>query len=483
MSQSNETLEPRAQGSGLTRDVGSQHYDALIIGSGQGGGPLSTALVASGRKVALIERVHIGGCCLNEGCTPTKTMIASGRAAYVARRGPEFGVNTGEIMVDMVRVRQRKRDIVKEFTSHSEHAIRAGGVEIIWGEASFTGPKAVRVPLWDGGALDLSADLIVLDTGARPAMPPIPGIDSVHALDSTTIMELDVVPEHLIVVGGGYIGLEFGELFLRLGSKVTVVQMGPQIMGPREDPDIAQCMCDILTEDGMTILLETTTEHLEPDGKGGVRLTVDCKTGRHEITGSHLLVAAGRKPNTEALNLAAAGIETGPHGHIKVNDKLETGVPGVYAVGDCAGQPQFTHISYDDFRILRENLLHGGNRTTKDRLIPYTMFTDPQLGCVGINETTARTQGLKIRVAKIPMYYVARAVEVDEYRGMMKAVVDAETDQILGFAVIGIEGGEIMAMVELAMLGKLPYTTLRDGIFAHPTLAEGLNTLFWNFVE
>src|SRR5947209_6678284 len=286
---------PKTQDSQLK----TNHYDALIIGSGQGGGPLSTALVASGRKVALIERIHIGGTCLNDGCTPTKTMIASGRAAYIARRGPEYGVHTGDVSVDMVRVRQRKRDIVRDFTTHSEQAIRAGGVDIIFGEASFTGPKSLRVALRDGGSLDLSAELIVLDTGARPAMPPIPDLDSVHALDSTTIMELDVVPEHLVVVGGGYIGLEFGELFLRLGSKVTVVQMGHQIMGPHEDPDIAQCMYDILTEDGMTIMLETTTEHLEPHGENGVRLTVDCKTGRHQITGSHLLLAAGRTPNTE----------------------------------------------------------------------------------------------------------------------------------------------------------------------------------------
>jgi pyruvate/2-oxoglutarate dehydrogenase complex dihydrolipoamide dehydrogenase (E3) component len=478
MSQNDERPEPIAQGSGLRAQ-----YDALIIGSGQGGGPLSTALVAAGRKVALIERVHIGGCCLNEGCTPTKTMIASGRAAYLARRGPDYGVHTGDVSVDMVKVRERKRTIVKEFTSHSEAAIRAGGVDIVWGEASFTGPKSVRVALRDGGTLDLSAELIVLDTGGRPAKPSIPGLDTVHILDSTSIMELGVVPEHLVVVGGGYIGLEFGELFLRLGSKVTVVQMGTQIMGPREDPDIAQCMYDILTEDGMNILLETTTELLEPDGNGGVHLTVDCKTGRHEISGSHLLIATGRTPNTESLNLPAAGIDTGPHGHITVNDRLETSVAGVYAIGDCAGQPQFTHISYDDFRILRDNLIHGGNRTTRNRLVPYTMFTDPQLGRIGLSETDARKQGRNIKVAKIPMYYVARAVEVDEYRGMMKAVVDADTDEIIGFAVIGIEGGEIMAMVEIAMMGKLPYTTLRDGIFAHPTLAEGLNTLFWNFVE
>jgi pyruvate/2-oxoglutarate dehydrogenase complex dihydrolipoamide dehydrogenase (E3) component len=477
MNLSDRGPELRAQGSG------PRHYDSLLIGSGQGAGPLATTLVKAGRTVALIERQHIGGCCLNEGCTPTKTMIASGLAARAARHGRLLGVHTGEITVDMPRVRQRKRDIVTEFVSHSTQAILAGGVEIIRGEAAFTGPKSVRVELEDGRSLDLTADLIVIDTGGRPAKPSIPGLESVHALDSTSIMELDVVPEHLVVIGGGYIGLEFGQLFLRLGSKVTVVQMGPQIMGPHEDPDIAECMYDILTGEGMEILLETTTEQLEPDGHGGVRLTVDCKTGRHEIAGSHLLIAAGRVPNTEALNLAAAGIEVGKHGHVKVNERLETTVPGVYAIGDCAGQPQFTHISYDDFRILRANLLEGGNRTTKDRLVPYTMFTDPQLGRIGPSETEARKQGRNIKVAKIPMTYVARAIELAQDRGMMKAVVDADTDQIIGFAALGIEGGEIMAMMEIAMMGNLPYTTLRDGVFAHPTLAEGLNTLFSNFEQ
>ncbi|MGZ3581279.1 MAG: mercuric reductase [Ktedonobacterales bacterium] len=461
----------------------SEHYDAIVIGAGQGGGPLSTALARAGRKTAIIEREHVGGTCINEGCTPTKTMIASGRAAYMARRGPDYGVHTGQISVDMVKVRQRKRDIVESFRSGSEQSITSTpGVDLLMGEARFTGPKMLEVQLRTGETCRLSAELFFLNTGCRPATPKVPGIDRVHTLNSTTIMELDVVPEHLLVMGGGYVGLEFGQLFRRLGSRVTIVHRGKHLLA-HEDADVAEEVAKILREDGIEILLETDVVRAHEAEAGAIRIGVRDSERERTLEGSHLLVATGRVPNVEALNLEAAGVETDKHGYIKVDERLQTNVPGIYALGDVKGGPAFTHISYDDFRVIRTNVIEGGNASIKNRLVPYVVFIDPQFGRVGLSEDEARTEGRSIRVAKMPMNYAARALEVDEPRGVMKAVVDAETKQILGFAMLGIEGGEIMSAVELAMLGHLPYTVLRDAIFAHPTLAESLNSLFTGLDE
>jgi pyruvate/2-oxoglutarate dehydrogenase complex dihydrolipoamide dehydrogenase (E3) component len=457
------------------------HYQAIVIGSGQGGNPLCLALATAGLRTALIERSHIGGTCINEGCTPTKTMIASGRVAYLARRGKDYGVRTGEIRIDMQRVRQRKRDIVERFRSGGEKRLeQTANLDLIFGEASFAGPKTITVRLKDGGARMLSADRIFINAGARPSVPKLEGLADVPFLDSTSIMELDAVPEHLIVLGGGYVGLEFGQLFRRLGSRVTIVQSRGQLLGG-EDADIAAEVLAILRQEGLEVLLDSKAERV---GKaaGQIQLTVRAGDESRVLQGSHLLIATGRTPNTDTLNVGAAGIATDERGFIKVNAKLETNVEGVYALGDIKDGPAFTHISYDDFRILRTNLLEKGNATTENRYVPYAVFIDPQLGRVGISETEARAQGKKFRIAKMPMNYVARALEVDESRGFMKAIVDAESGQILGAAVLGIEGGEIMSMLELAMMGHLPYTTLRDGIFAHPTLAESLNNLFAHFV-
>ncbi|GAC1402604.1 MAG: mercuric reductase [Chloroflexota bacterium] len=455
----------------------TREYDAIIIGSGQGGGPLSTALAGQNRTVALIEREHVGGTCINDGCTPTKTMIASARVAHMAAESQRYGVETGPVTVHMPAVRQRKRDLVEMFRTGSQKSIEAGNVDLIFGEARFTGPKTLEVALRDGGTRELSADLIVIDTGTRPTIPKLPGLDGTPYLTSTTIMEINEVPEHLLVLGGGYVGLEFSQMFRRFGSKVTVIQLDTTLMG-REDTDVADAVATILREDGIDILLETAATDVKQGDNGTIQLSVRTPDGNRTLTGSHLLVAVGRTPNTEALNLTAAGVETTERGFVRVNGRLETNVPGVYALGDVAGSPAFTHISYDDFRILRANLLEGGHRSTAHRLIPYTMFTDPQLGRVGLGEDEARAQGRNIQVATMPMSHVARAIEVDEQRGMMKAVVDADTGQILGCAVLGIEGGELMAMLEIAMMGNLPYTALRDGIFAHPTLAESFNNLF-----
>jgi len=454
-----------------------QKFDAIIIGDGQAGGPLSTALVKAGRKTAVIEREYAGGTCINTGCTPTKTMIASARVAYLADRAPDYGVHTGHVSTDLGAVRQRKRDIVESFRESSKSAVEEGGAEFLRGEGHFTGTRTVDVSLKTGETLHLSAGAIFLDTGTRPHIPKLPGLDSAPYLTSTTIMELDQIPEHLIIMGGGYIGLEFGQMFRRFGSRVTIVEQAPRLV-MQEDEDVSGAVADVLREDGIEVLTETTVQSVERRGEGSLRLTVKSQDGERALTGSHLLVAVGRIPNTEHLRLDAAGVNKTDKGFIAVNNRLETNVPGIYAMGEVAGSPPFTHISYDDFRIVRDNLLQGGSRTTTDRLVPYTMFIDPQLGRVGMSETQAREKGRDIKVAAMPMSQVARAIEVDETRGMVKVVVDSGTSQILGAAVLGLEGGEIMAMLEIAMMGKLPYQALQSGIFAHPTLAELLNSVF-----
>jgi pyruvate/2-oxoglutarate dehydrogenase complex dihydrolipoamide dehydrogenase (E3) component len=454
-----------------------QQFDAIVIGSGQGGTPLSMALAGAGMRTALVERKHIGGTCINEGCTPTKTMVASGRVAYLTRRAPDYGVHTGPVSVDMAKVRKRKRDIVDSFRNGSQSRIeKTANLELIFGDASFSGSKTVSVRLQHGGYRTLSARYIFINAGTRASRPKLDGLDNVPFLDNASIMELDAVPDHLLILGGGYIGLEFGQLFRRLGSRVTIVQSARQLlMG--EDPDIAEEVAHILQQDGVDVMLNSKATHVEQSGTN-IRLQALSEHASTTLDGSHLLVATGRAPNSDTLNLAAAGVQTSDRGFIQVNDRLETTAEGVYALGDIKGGPAFTHISYDDFRIIRSNLIEKKTASTKNRQVPYTLFIDPQLGRVGLTESEARKQGRSIRVAKLPMTHVARALEVDETRGFMKAVVDAESNQILGAAILGLEGGEVMAALEIAMMGKLPYTALRDGTFAHPTLVESLNNLF-----
>ena len=456
-----------------------ESFDAIIIGSGQGGNPLAEALIAAGKKTAMIERQDVGGTCINRGCSPTKTMVASARVAYLARRGSDYGVNLGSVAVDMGRVRERKRAIVSSFRQSRENRLAKVHADLVRGEASFVGPRQLRVALRDGGERRLTATQIFIDTGTSSAVPSIPGIDTVPHLDNDSIMELDRVPEHLVILGGGYIGVEFSQMFRRFGSKVTVIQRGPQLLG-EEDEDVVAEVAKILREDGIEILLNARTQKIT-QANGGIRLELTVEGKAQTVDGSDLLVATGRVPNTAALKPAAGGIETDERDFIRANERLETTAPGVYVIGDVKGGPQFTHISYDDYRILKTNLLDGGQRTTHDRMVPYTVFMDPQLGRVGMTEKEAQKSGRKIRVARMPMTSVARALEADETRGLMKAIVDAETEEILGATVLGIEGGEVMSVFQMAMMGHLKYGVLHDAIFAHPTLAESLNNLFLHF--
>jgi pyruvate/2-oxoglutarate dehydrogenase complex dihydrolipoamide dehydrogenase (E3) component len=458
----------------------SKNFDAIVIGSGQGGTPLCQALAGAGMRTALVEREHVGGTCINEGCTPTKTMVASARVAYLARRSADYGVRTGELTIDLTKVRERKRAIVESFRNGSQSRIeKTKNLELIFGQAKFTGPKTIRVQKKDAGELALTADQIFINAGCRPMAPTIAGLSDVPYLNSTSIMELQAVPQHLLVVGGGYIGLEFGQMFRRFGSRVTIVQSGAQLLSG-EDPDIAEAVLKILRDEGIDVILQSKAARV---GKiaSDIELTVENSGKLQTLSGTHLLLAAGRVSNADSLNTNAAAIATDKHGYVHVNERLETSAPGIFALGDIKGGPAFTHISYDDFRIIRTNVIEKGNASIAGRLLPYTVFIDPQLGRVGMSETEARKTGRKIRVAKMPMTYVARALELDESRGFMKVIVDADSSQMLGAAVLGIEGGEIMSQIQLAIMGKLPYTVLKDAVFAHPTLAESLNNLFGHF--
>lgn len=472
------------------------HYDVLFLGSGQSANTLAKAFASAGRRTLLVERSALGGTCVNVGCTPTKTMIASGRVAHMAARGADYGVDIARgFNTNMSRVRERKRDIVKQWHAGSERGLKQAGVTLMLGEGSFIDKKKIKIECGDGKKHEASADTIFISTGERPSRPDIPGLNTVDAsrvVDSTSIMELGDVPKHLIVLGGGYIGLEFGQLFRRLGSDVTIVQRANQLI-PREDVDVAECLLQILKEDGLTVHLSSTADAIEPNEGNDLLVKVNITTpeGKQSLKGSHILLATGRVPNTDSLNLQAAGVETTHKGHVKVNDRLETTAPGVYALGDVHGGPAFTHISYDDFRIIRSNLLRDtmqsttpimSNTTASSSrvLTPYVMYTDPQLGHVGLHDRDL--VGRNVKTASMPMSYVARALETAEPRGLMKATVDAETGELLGFTCLGMEGGEVMSIVQTAMMGGLKWWDLEAAVWAHPTLAESLNNL-WPYLK
>jgi pyruvate/2-oxoglutarate dehydrogenase complex dihydrolipoamide dehydrogenase (E3) component len=458
--------------------MAGETYDAVVIGAGQGGVPWAVELARAGRRTAMVERAHVGGTCINEGCTPTKTLVASAGAAASARRAGVFGVRAGEVSVDPVAVRQRKRDVVSRFRAGVERRLAKAGVVLIDGEASFTGPRTLHIARRDGGGEVITGRELFINTGARPARPDLPGLAEVGALDSTSVMELDQVPEHLIILGGGHVALEFGQMFRRFGARVTLVERGARLL-QREDPDVAQALAAILAEDGVELLFGYQVTAVRPTPAGGVQLELRAQDGATRLLGgSHLLLAMGRTPNTDALQPVVGGVQLDARGFVKVDEHLRTTAPGVFGMGDVSGAPAFTHVSYDDFRILRDNLLRGGQRSTRNRWVPYTLFTDPQLGRVGLTEAEARASFPEVRVATLAMTQVARAIESDQTRGFLKAVVDARSGQVLGFAALGMEGGELATVVQVAMMGQLPCSVLRDAVFPHPGLAESLNNLF-----
>jgi pyruvate/2-oxoglutarate dehydrogenase complex dihydrolipoamide dehydrogenase (E3) component len=449
-----------------------ERYEILIIGSGEAGKHLAWTMAQAGHHTAVVERKYVGGSCPNIACLPSKNEIRSAKAHWFARHGAEYGIRTGPVSTDMKGVLDRKRKMVEHEVQFHLDRFRATGVDLIRGEARFVSPKAIEVHLSEGGTRAITGQRVFLDLGARAVMPDIPGLRAAKPMSHVEALDLDYLPEHVIVLGGGYVGLELAQALHRFGSAVSIIESGRQIAAS-EDPDVAQALLDNFKSEGIEVLLETAVRKVEGVSGEGVRIGIENARGNQTLMGTDLLVATGRTPNTQGIGLEAAGIELDARGYIKVNERLETGVDGIWAMGDCAGSPQFTHVAYDDFRVVRDNL-NGGSRTTRDRLIPYCMFTDPELARVGLNETEAKRRGIAYRVAKMPMAAVLRAVTLGETRGFLKILIDAHSERILGFTALGTEGTEMVAAVQTAMLGRLPYTTLRDAIFTHPTTAEGL---------
>ena len=456
----------------------SKKFEVLVLGSGTGGKLIAWHMAQSGHRMAVVERRWIGGACPNIACMPSKNEISSAKVAYFARHGREYGAVTGSVTVEMAVVRWRKRAMVERQVAQHLKNYKASGAELIMGSGRFVAPKTLEVTLNDGGTRVLAADKIFLNVGTHAAIPNIPGLQAAQPLTHVEALELDYLPQHLIVIGGGYSGLELAQAYRRFGSEVTVIEAGPQLMA-REDVDVAREMRRLLGDEGIDVIVEA--QLIEVGGRSGeeVALTVRTVSGEQNIDGSDILAAVGRIPNTAGIELKEAGVELDSRGFIRVNGRLETTAPDVWALGECAGSPQFTHISEDDFRIVRDNLA-GGNRSTRDRLVPYCMFTDPPLARVGLSEGEAERQGVIARVATLPMDAVLGAQATDQMQGFMKALLGDNDDRILGFTMIGAAAGEVMAAVQTAMLAGLPYQRLRDAPLAHPTMAEGLGFLFSN---
>jgi pyruvate/2-oxoglutarate dehydrogenase complex dihydrolipoamide dehydrogenase (E3) component len=451
-------------------------YQDLVLGSGAGGKLLSWDLARSGRRVAVVERRYIGGSCPNINCLPSKNEVWSAKVADLVHHAAQFGVVTGLASVDMEKVRQRKRAMVEGLIALHLDLYRQSGAELIMGDGRFVAAKTLEVRLRDGGTRVLKGERLFLNVGTRAAIPPAAGLADARPLTNIEALELDRLPAHLIVLGGGYVGLEFAQAYRRFGSRVTVIQRGPQLL-PQEDPDVADALRQLFADEGIEVLLSAELQKVEGRSGEGVRLQARTPQGERLLEGSDILVATGRTPNTAGIGLDTTGVRLDGRGYIQVNDRLETTAPDVWAIGECAGSPQFTHVSEDDFRVIRANLA-GENRTTRDRLIPSCLFTDPQLARVGLSETEAGRRGVAVRVARLPMAAVLRTRTTGETRGFMKALVDGRSDRILGFTMFGPEAGEVMAVVQTAMLAGMPYTGLRDAILAHPTMAEGLGGLF-----
>lgn len=458
-------------------------YDAIIIGAGQAGVPLAKKLAKAGKKTVLIEKRFIGGTCVNDGCTPTKTWVGSAKMAYMADKSAFVGVKIKDYEIDMRRVKQRKDDIVANARSGSEKALQnTKNLTLLFGEAKFIGKKVILVELNEGGTLEMTAGLIFINAGAKARVPEIEGLNEINYLTNTSILELEKVPKHLLVIGANYIGMEFGQMFRRFGSKVTLLEKSQRIL-TREDADIADEMHKILADEQIDIHVDAQVNGFKTTKKGKIKVTATIKGKEQKFTCSHVLVAIGRVPQTESMQLDKVGVKVNDKGFIVVDDKLETNVPGIYALGDINGGPAFTHIAYNDYTIVYRNIIEKQNISTKNRLLPYCMYTDPQLGRIGISEEEAQKQGLNVKIAKLPMAHVARAIEVGDTRGFMKAVVDPKTKKILGAAVLGQEGGEIMTVLQMAMEGGITYDTLRYFVFAHPSYSESINNLFLGLVD
>jgi pyruvate/2-oxoglutarate dehydrogenase complex dihydrolipoamide dehydrogenase (E3) component len=455
-----------------------ERFETLILGSGTGGKLMAWHMASSGRRTAVVERRWIGGACPNIACMPSKNEIFSARVAHLARHGAQFGTLAGPVAVDMATVRQRKRNMVEAQIAKHLQNYKTSGAELIMGGGRFVAPKTLEVQLNDGGTRVLTGDQVFVNVGTHAAIPSVPGLEAARPLTHIEALELDYLPQHLIVVGGGYVGLELAQAYRRFGSNVTIIESGPQIMS-REDFDVSQEMRRILSDEGIQVLVEA--ELLDVRGESGKKVTLVVRTtlGEKNIEGSDILLAAGRVPNTAGIGLEAVGVELDSRGYVRVNERLETSAPEVWAMGESAGSPQFTHISEDDFRIIRDNLA-GGQRSTRDRQVPYCMFTDPPLAHVGLSEGEAARRGIITRVARMPTSAVLRAQATGETQGFMKALVGDGDDRILGFTMIGAEAGEVIAVVQMAMMADLPYWRVRDAVLAHPTMAEGLGFLFSN---
>jgi pyruvate/2-oxoglutarate dehydrogenase complex dihydrolipoamide dehydrogenase (E3) component len=453
-------------------------FEMLVLGGGQGGQFLAWHMAKSGHRTAVVERKLIGGSCPNTNCLPSKNEIWSAKVADLVHHADRFGMVTGSVATDMKRVLARKRAMVDGLIAMHVDIYKSSGAELIMGTGRFTAPKTIEVNLNDGGTRVLTGDRVILNLGTHATIPDIPGLAAAKPLTNIEMLELDRLPDHLVVIGGGYVGLELAQAYRRFGSRVSIIEAGPQIAG-REDPDVAAVLQEMLRDEGIAVHLGAKL--LDVHGRSGeaVSLRMHMPVGDQTIEGSDILVAAGRTPNTHGIGLDRAGVALDGRGYVVVNDRLETSAPDVWALGECAGSPQFTHVSHDDFRIIRDNLA-GDNRTTRDRLVPYCMFTDPPLARVGLSEAEAQRRGIAVRVAKLPIVAVLRSRTISETRGFMKALVEADGDRILGFTMIGAEAGEVVAVVQTAMLAGMPYTGLRDAIIAHPTMAEGLGVLFTN---
>jgi pyruvate/2-oxoglutarate dehydrogenase complex dihydrolipoamide dehydrogenase (E3) component len=453
-----------------------EEFDILVLGSGEGGKYLAWTEAKKGLKTAVIERKWIGGSCPNIACLPSKNIIHSAKVASYFRRSKEFGISKDNWKVTMSAVTGRKRKMVASLVEVHLDQYKKSGAELVMGSGQFVAPKTIEVTLSEGGTRSLRGKHVVINTGSRAALEPIPGLKEADPLTHIEALELEELPDRLLILGGGYVGLEFAQAMRRLGSQVTIIERNDRL-AHREDKDISDALHELCKDEGIEFIFNTKITKVE--GKSGslVKLSAMQNDSALTLAGTHLLVASGRKPNTEGIGLELTGVELTPHKFVKVNERLETTAPGVWAIGDCAGNPHFTHISFDDFRIIRDNIA-GGNHVTTGRQVPFCLFTDPEFARIGLSETEAKEKGIGYRLAKIPMAAVLRTRTLSETRGFIKALIDTKSDRILGFSVFGVQAGEIMGAVQIVMLARLPYTTLREAVLTHPTMLEGLIPLF-----